>query len=172
MGFETVPGSDVTYGLIAFDADGAERPEESGLMSRALVERAVSTSVTDIFFFCHGWKGDIPAAKDQYGKWIGAFMRSDDRAAAASRLPGFQPLLIGLHWPSQPWGDEELGGGAFAAAGGAEALFAAYLQRLGDGPDIRGPLEVIFEEARRNAAPETLPPKVRQAYLDLNAALG
>ena len=33
----------------------------------------------------------------------------------------FRPLLIGLHWPSLPFGDEELSGGgaaSFAAAGG------------------------------------------------------
>jgi hypothetical protein len=88
MGFETIPGTDAVYGLISFDADGAERAEPSGLMSEALVKKAAAESITDVFFFCHGWKGDMPAAKDQYGKWMSAFMRSDDRRTASQVLPG------------------------------------------------------------------------------------
>lgn len=172
MGFESIPGTDLTYGLISYDTDGHERAEGPGLMSRALLQKVAAESATDVFFFCHGWKGDVPAAKEQYASWMGALLRSADRQAAPQKLPGFKPLLIGLHWPSLPWGDEELKTGSFAAAGGGEALLAAYLERLGNAPEIRKPLEVIFDEARHNAAPDKLPAPVRQAYLDLNRALG
>src|SRR5262245_31631327 len=114
MGFEVIPGTSITYGLISFDEEGRERLDGSSLMSARLLEQAASSPVTHIFFFCHGWKGDIPAARDQYHRWIGAFMSSPDRRRAAAMTPGFSPMLIGLHWPSQPWGDEELAGGAFA----------------------------------------------------------
>ena len=172
MGFETIPGSDVRYGLISFDADGQERKEGGRLFSDALVAQAAEQPITNVFFFCHGWKGDIPAARDQYNSWIGALMASPDRQQASQRFPGFNPLLIGLHWPSQPWGEEELTGGSFAAAAAGPALLEKYLERLGDRPEVRRPLEIIINEARQNAAPDSLPPHVRQAYLDLNDALG
>lgn len=173
MGFETIPGTDIQYGLISFDQDGLERPESSGLVSDAIIARASHEPITNIFFFCHGWKGDLPAAKAQYGLWLSALMASADRGKAASVFPGFSPLLVGLHWPSQPWGDEELAGGGFGAAAAAGGtLLQHYLDRLGDRPAVRQPLEVIINEARTNAAPDELPPHVRQAYLDLNAALG
>jgi hypothetical protein len=175
MSFELISGTDIEYGLISYDAEGKERPEGGKLMSDALVEKAKAEHVTNVFFFCHGWKGDVPAAKEQYELWIKAFATSDDKArAAADCFPGFKPLYIGLHWPSLPFGDEELGGGSFGAHGmtGPEVLLQAYLDRLGDRPAVRAPLEVIIEAARRGSAPDALPPEVRQAYLDLDAALG
>jgi hypothetical protein len=174
MGFETIPETDIQYGLISFDADGNERSEQSGLMSQALIRKAAAESITNVFFFCHGWQGDLPGAKDQYNRWLKAFMNSADRQQAARRFPQFRPLLIGLHWPSKPWGDEELRAGAFGVPGDAldpEALLRIYLDRLGDRPEIRQPLQIIID-ARHNAAPDELPPQVRQAYLDLNDALG
>jgi hypothetical protein len=175
MGFERIPGTDVEYGLISFDADGKERPEGGALMSQQLIEKVKRDAVTNVFFFCHGWKGDLPAARDQYNRWIGAFARAPERQRAATVFPDFAPLFIGLHWPSQPWGDEELGGGAFGApevAVSPDALLRSYLERLGDRPEIRRPLEIIINEARTNVAPEELSPQVRQAYVDLNQALG
>jgi hypothetical protein len=174
MGFEKIPNTDLTYGLISYDADGRERPEPDGLMTKKLLDRLANDGITNVFFFCHGWKGDLPAARDQYGRWIGALMQSADRQRAATVFPNFKPLLIGLHWPSLPWGDEELKGSQFAASAAAapQALLKAYLDRLGDRPDIREPLEIIIEEARRNAAPTELPPAIREAYLALNKALG
>src|SRR5687768_15139873 len=98
MGFEKIDGTDVSYGLVCFDLDGRERPEPSGLMSDTLVERASRDPITNVFFFCHGWKGDVPAARDQYNRWIGALMAAPDRAKASTLFPNFSPLLIGLHW--------------------------------------------------------------------------
>jgi hypothetical protein len=144
-------------------------------MSQQLIEKAKRDAVTNVFFFCHGWKGDLPAARDQYNRWIGAFARAPERQQAATIFPNFAPLFIGLHWPSQPWGDEEIGSGAFGApevAVSPDALLRSYLDRLGDRPEIRRPLEIIINEARTNIAPEELSPQVRQAYLDLNQALG
>jgi len=175
MGFERIPGTDIEYGLISFDADGKERPEGATLMSQQLVEKAKRDAVTNVFFFCHGWRGDLPAARDQYNRWIGAFDGAPERQRASTVFPNFSPLYIGLHWPSEPWGDEELSGDAFGApevAVSPDALLRSYLERLGDRPEIRRPLEIIINEARTNIAPEELSPQVRQAYLDLNQALG
>jgi hypothetical protein len=175
MPFETIPETNQQYGLISYDADGRERPEQSELMSQALIQRATNESVTNVFIFCHGWQGDFPGAKSQYDQWLKAFTHSNDYQIAAQRFPGFRPLFIGLHWPSKPWGDEEMRGGAFAPASGApgaEELLSLYLERLGNRPEIRQPLAIIINEARHNTAPEELPPNVHQAYLDLNDALG
>lgn len=174
MGFETISGTNLQYGLISFDADGAEVTEPGGLMSQRLIEKAKADKVTNIFFFCHGWKGDMPAAKEQYALWIKAFANSPDSANAATHFPNFRPLYIGLHWPSLPFGDEEVSTSSFAggAVPGAEALLARYLERLGDRPEIRKPLQIIIDEARRNSAPDELPAHIKKAYLDLNDALG
>ena len=58
-----------------------------------------------IFFFSHGWQGDVPAAIAQYNRWIKAL--TDLPADMATIGADFKPLWIGLHWPSLPWGDDE-----------------------------------------------------------------
>jgi hypothetical protein len=175
MGYHTIQNTGLKYCLIAFDGDGIERPESAGKFSQNLLEEISSQQITNVFFFSHGWKGDIPAAVEQYDSWIGALMTSPDVQRAQQVFPAFRPLLVGLHWPSLPWGNEEArSDGSFAAPGGPgpDQLLAEYLERLGDRPEIRGPLEIIFGEARRNMSPDSLPASVRQAYLDLNNALG
>jgi len=175
MGHHRIPGTDLQYGLIAYDGGGVERSEANGLFSKELIGEIEKGAVSDVFFFSHGWKGDIPAAIDQYDRWIGALVKSTDFAGARERLSPFHPLFIGLHWPSEPWGDEEArADGSFSAtrSNSGPDILAQYLARLGDTPEIRALLEVILLEARRNIAPASLPATVRQAYLDLNAALG
>ena len=62
-----------------------------------------------MFLTSHGWKGDVPAAIEQYDAWIGAMLKVEaDRATARQLRPEFMPLIVGLHWPSLPWGDEEI----------------------------------------------------------------
>lgn len=174
MGFERLPASDTYYGLISYDTDGRERPEATGLMSQRVLQKAIEDGVTDVFFFCHGWKGDQQSARDQYEKWITAFADSEDRQHVDSHFPGFKPMYIGLHWPSLPFGDEDLRASAFAAQGVAsiDSLLNGYVKKLGDRPEIREPLAVILDEARRNASPDELPEHIRQAYVSLNSALG
>lgn len=119
----------------------------------------------------------MPAAKDQYGRWMGALMASPDLARAAQIFPNFSPMLVGLHWPSQPWGDEDVGesGNSFGASAAGKSpsdLLAHLTSILGDAEQIVAPLKVIIEGARRNAGASTLQPEVRKAYKDLNDALG
>ncbi len=175
MSVETIPGTDLKYGLISFDSEGRERLEGAEAASSQLIARAASDKVSNVFFFCHGWQGDLPDAKDQYNRWMGALMRSSDRQRAESVFPSFKPLLIGLHWPSKPWGDEQLDpAGSFGSTApvSTDQLLRSYLDILGDRPAIRTQLQIIIDEARHNAAPDSLPAHVRQAYLDLNGALG
>jgi hypothetical protein len=174
MGFQTIPNTDISYGLISYNADGNEIPEAKELMSKRLVERIKTDSISNVFFFCHGWKGDQETATQQYDQWIRAFAESQDRQSASEVFPNFKPLYIGLHWPSLPFGDEEVRGDSFAAAGAPdpESLLKRYLGRLGSQNEIREPLKIIINEARRNAHPDELPAHIEKAYRDLNDALG
>jgi hypothetical protein len=177
--WRTIPGTDARYALVAFDAAGAERLDDrdggGGPFGDRVIAELTAARKTDIFLFSHGWKGDVPAAVDQYDRWIGALhARISDQAALAAKRPGYAPLYIGLHWPSQPFGDEEIGAGAsFAAAGvgSVDALINLYAKHLGDSPAVRAQLTIIFDEARRNAAAETLTPPAREAYIRLDAML-
>ncbi len=83
------------------------------MASRTAIERMADTknAVTDVFLIVHGWQGDVNAAIEQYDRWVRAMVAmAIDRERAENRRPGFSPLIVGLHWPSLPWGDEEIPG--------------------------------------------------------------
>src|SRR5687767_12439621 len=143
MPFLTIPGTDERYALISFDKNGAERTDDpdGGLFSARILTQVRQDPPSHVFFFSHGWKGDLEAAKDQYDRWIKAMLdRTADRAALGA---GFKPLWIGLHWPSLPFGDETFGGDSFDLEDGAAeamspaALVETYLDRLGLDDDAR-----------------------------------
>ncbi len=175
MPIEKVPGTDLHYYLMAFDAEGRERTDDpDGLMSRRALGELEQQPITDVFVLSHGWQGDVPAARDQYNRWIAAMAGLDaDVQRLRDRRPGFRPLLLGLHWPSLPWGDEELGGGtsfSFDAptASPVEETIDRYAERISASSTAREALAVVFEAARQNVAPDTLSPAVRAAYEILN----
>jgi hypothetical protein len=79
-------------------------------MSQRVVNALEELPVTDVFVMSHGWRADVPSAKRQYAAWIGAMLAcTDDLARMRATRPDFRPLLAGLHWPSEPFGTEELG---------------------------------------------------------------
>jgi hypothetical protein len=130
MPVRSIAGTDLAYALVIFDEKGNERPEPDGtFLSETLAQRIADPArpVTDVFFTAHGWQGDVPAAIAQFDRWIAAVAgQQADRAAAEKRPGGFAPLIIGLHWPSLPFGDEKPPAGAPAvlsadAAGGPAA---------------------------------------------------
>jgi hypothetical protein len=191
MPIRTVAGTGLTYHLIAFDRDGRERSDDpDGTMGRRAAQTLTDEPVTDVFIFSHGWQGDVPSAVGQYDAWIGTMAAAQADVERARRVrPGFRPLLVGLHWPSLPWGEEDLGGwggasasfsleaaGAAAPAGGSSDPMAgwvdAYAARLGDTPETRAALETISAAAQADVAPPTLPPEVRRAVGVLNRAAG
>jgi hypothetical protein len=180
MPIEIVPESDLTYYLISYDSDGHERTNDpDGMMSVRASEELVTTPVTDVFLISHGWLGDIPWARHQYNTWIRAMDKcKTDKERIRQARPGFKPLLIGLHWPSLPWGEEELQGAAvsFEAPAGSpvEDLIEGYGGRIADTPAALRALRTIFTAAEQDVAPPTLPPEVQEAYavLDQEASLG
>ena len=189
MPLRTIPAVGLEYYLVCVDGAGAERTGDpdgvDGLLIRRVEEALAAQPYTDVFLISHGWMGDVPAAVRQYDRWIGAMAACEDDLDHARRVrPGFKPLLVGLHWPSLPFGDEEFAAGpdvSFAAppagAGAipsAPALVDAYADRIADTPAARDALETIFAAAAVDAAPPELPPEVAEAYrvLDREAGLG
>jgi len=188
MSIEHSPEHNIAYHLVCYDANGRERPGEHGMASDQLQAAARDEHPTDIFFFSHGWNADPKAALGQYGRWVDTMAaRTSDRDRLRARAGGFRPLLVGLHWPSKAWADEELGSMSYAAGGDPGAgesaagpgtgdpagqLVAEYADRIGGGPDSRDAIRKIVDSAMRDAAPPTLPGDVREAYRELDAILG
>ena len=169
MPIRRVPNTDVDYLLIAFDAEGRERAEPDGTMlsKTALARVADSRSgITDVFFTSHGWKGDVKAAIEQYDRWIGAMVALEaDRAYARERRTGFNPLIIGLHWPSLPWGDENLADAAEDQP--IEREVNDYAQRIADTPTARDAIRSILQTASTAASSATVPDAAKTAYATL-----
>jgi hypothetical protein len=175
MAIEKVPDTPLTYYLIAFDKDGRERNDDpdGGTLSTRMLADLAAQPVTDVFLISHGWKGDIPAAREQYNNWIRAMTQcpKDIERLRAIR-PGFRPMLIGIHWPSLPLGDEEFGGGSAAfgvtAMPTLEQLIEIYADRIADTPAARAAMKTIFESALADNEPVKLPDDVVAAYESLN----
>jgi hypothetical protein len=177
MPIETTPQSHFAYFLLAFDAQGNERTDDpDGRMSAKLIEALKRDPVTDLFILSHGWQGDVPGGREQYNNWIDAMAAcTADREEMKRARPGFHPTIIGLHWPSKAWGEEELGGGDGGVSFGLpttdplEALVDQYAERLDATTEMRVALKTILSSAMQEIAPDQLPPAVRDAYLVLNA---
>jgi hypothetical protein len=176
MPFRKLENLGLEYAIISFDANGKEVTNDpaGGTFSKTLLEKAKQDQPTDIFFFSHGWKGDFPAAVDQYDRWIGAMWKlEDDRKALGAKA---KPLFIGLHWPSLPWGDEKLPSGASFAESVAtpdiDAMFEPTVQHFGDTPEVRAALRVIFDAQKNDPGAVALPDEVEAAYHKLAEAIG
>src|SRR5215218_8927786 len=169
MPIEQIPGSDLRYYLVAFDGEGRERTDDpAGLMSQRVVSALQEQAVSDVFIMSHGWRADLPSAKRQYAAWIGAMLAcTADLARMRATRPDFHPLLIGLHWPSEPFGNEDLGAGmAFGASSDSDTkwLVDRYAERLVDTPTARAALETIIGTMAANPEPALLPNEVQAAY--------
>jgi hypothetical protein len=180
MPIQNIPGTSQQYHLISFDADGNERtddPQASDLASQRILRSLSNDSITDVFIASHGWKGDIPAAKEQYEKWFGALLgRTEDLERLRQARPQFKPLFIGLHWPSQPWGDESLSNAGISFStpvdSPVESLVDYYAERVADTPAARQAIRIIVMSALDEMAPAQMPPAVKAAYLTLNQEAG
>jgi hypothetical protein len=177
MPIVAVDGTDVSYHLIAFDAQGSERADDPGGRMSEVIEQALTPEVTDVFLFSHGWRGDLPASNQQYQRWVKAMYNcTADRQRIREVRPGFRSLLIGLHWPSEPFGEEDFQDVNFDVAGSGQldvnAALARWTDRLGvDGAGVAA-LTTILQAAADDPVPPQLPADVRNAYLTLNNSLG
>ena len=164
MGFHTIAGSDAVYGLIAFDADGNERPEQTGLMSQTLIDKAVvdfKLRMSSSSAMAGRATSALPSTSTTGGSTRSCAPATGN---ATQVFPGFKPLLIGLHWPSLPGATRRSGQLLRGRWRGTRRRSAAgkHISTLGDSPKIRKPLEMIFAEARRNMAPESCRIAIRE----------
>jgi len=169
MPLQKIDGTDLEYYLISFDEKGEERTEANGQLLSETVRKIAADAaarITDVFLISHGWKGDIPAAIEQYDRWVREMGKSANDIAAARRArDGFMPLVIGLHWPSLPWGDEKMpaGGGLLGVEEDEEV--SEYAERISNTLEARNAIRTILDAAQRaSATTDQLPEDVRQAY--------
>ncbi len=167
----SVPGTSLSYYLVAFDKRGNERAWSDGRFCSTKAEEELRQGqVTDVFIFSHGWMGDVAQAKIQYENWIGAMAECEsDIEAIRRKRPGFKPLLVGLHWPSLPYGDEELKAGANRVDDQPELNLIA--DRIADTPTSRRAIQIILSAANQ-PTPDQLPPNVINAFRTLQAEAG
>jgi len=190
MTIEQVPDHpELSYFLISYDKKGEERrddpdaAEHGGLLSETVRQAVRDEGITDVFFVSHGWKGDVPAAIRQYNDWIGAMAEcEEDRRKIRELRPGFNPLIVGLHWPSLPWGDEEqdddssvsfgmdIGDGE--AVDPIQKMVDEAAETTADSDRAKEALRTIFLAADDEIAPEHLPPAVVDAYNVLAEEMG
>lgn len=172
MALETVPETSLQYYLINYDSLGNERTEADGSKtSQTVLDVLAEEPITDVFIFSHGWQGDIPAAQTQYRRWIKAMAANPADPDKLSQLrPGFKPLLIGLHWPSLPWGNEIIQASSEAEA--IEALADHYADQIADNAESKATsksaLKTIFSEALDDMEPDELSDVTLEAYETLN----
>ncbi|HEX8200370.1 MAG TPA: hypothetical protein VF590_07780 [Isosphaeraceae bacterium] len=175
---ETVPGTELEYYLIAFDAKGRERDVTSGPMRWRAMQALRNRPITDVFLMCHGWMGDEFEARRRYNAWFEAMAscRADVAGMGQARA-GFLPLWIALYWPSRPWGDADPDAGAAPAGPTASESVEEVVQRcaaaIADTEEARRALRTIVAAAG-GSAPPRLPPEVVAAYhaLDRETGLG
>ena len=160
---------DHEYYLIPFDELSRERPWgkiKPTLSSQQAAKELASQPITDVFMFSHGWQGDMDAAYLQYERWVTAMAAcTADIAKMQQVRPGFRPLLIGVHWPSLPFGDEELRDAASAIAV-VDSRIDKYAKRIGDTPASRAALHTILA-ASEAEQPDRLSPQLIHAFRTL-----
>jgi hypothetical protein len=181
MPLRHIPNADppLTYQLIVFDDQGNERREPDGSLMSQKTLAAIEEGVSDIFVMSHGWLGDMDAALSQYDEWSKNLLSCRTDIEAIERWsPGFKPLLIGMHWPSKPFGNETMEGSFAALQTGAdwestlETAVQDWAERLGHSSEIENELRTILSALATEEDPEQLPMAVEDAYRRLNQTLG
>lgn len=98
-------GKTFPYYIVPFDKNGQC---EAPLTRKHLLDNLAGH--TDIFFFSHGWNNDWEVASARYAHFIDGYTRQ--RSALSLKVPdNYNPLLVGIFWPSQAlaWFDNETG---------------------------------------------------------------
>jgi hypothetical protein len=122
--FDIGGGKHADLYLLRFGSDGAlQSPQTAQLLRDSL------GGVTDVFVFSHGWNNTFDAASSNYERFIKGYM--EQRAQLNLPAPAnYQPVLVGVIWPSTsflfPWE----GGPQIAADSGVESARTEEMLRL------------------------------------------
>ncbi|MCE9555680.1 MAG: hypothetical protein K8T91_20210 [Planctomycetes bacterium] len=173
-GLRRIQYTTLSYHLIPYNSNGMERPWDDGeLVSSAVLKKLKAEPITDVFIFSHGWRGDYPDAIEQYDSWVKAMAACErDRRAVIAIRPDFQPLLVGLHWPSLPLGDETIRAVAKEKRAQSVRAEVEHLSKyFGNNWRVKEALTTIVQ-ADEEPAPEQMPKDVAAAFLMLNRDLG
>lgn len=138
------------YHFVALDSEGRERlgPDGEPASSHAAASLA-GGDFTDVFLFSHGWLNDVEVARRSYGRWLESMTRSRPSERLARVRSGFRPLLVGVHWPSKPWGNERLDGPGAQGPVPADPDPTDGLAWLAETPDSEAALQAILKIAQR-----------------------
>jgi hypothetical protein len=141
------------------------------LVSDVILHELKDQPITDVFIFSHGWRGDIDDAKEQYDSWVTAMAACDgDLQAMRKARPDFRPLLVGLHWPSLPFGNEKLKAyqaqGKITSEQQIQSEFDFYEKQFPNTPRVRAALRTI-RTAAQDPPPDELSEALSLAFKDL-----
>lgn len=172
MPIRNVPDTDLQYHLVCYDRRGRERCDDPDAPGGRLCSEVLATldrqPLSDVFVFSHGWLGDVPGAIRGYDRWLGAMVGcEEDLRLLRQARPDFHPLLIGLHWPSMPFGNEDLTAEVSFGSpslGGSGDLIGEAAAGIADSSEARQALETILAAAIEDKAPEDMPQTVIDAY--------
>lgn len=100
--------------FLTYESDGTEfvPTKNTGFntsadMFRMLEAAGAEHPYTDVFIVSHGWLTTSAAAIASYGQWINLVVAQRNAHRVAETRPGYNPLVICVHWPSDPkdqWG--------------------------------------------------------------------
>ncbi len=70
----------------------------------AIIDALVSSPkpVTDLWIFAYGWNNDLKSGTQTYDNWIARMREAQQRLV---KDPGYNPLFVGIYWPSKAWDD-------------------------------------------------------------------
>ena len=172
-GLRTVPNTSLSYFIVPYNENGNERKRTNGtVVSGDILRELKDRPITDVFIFCHGWLCDIDDAKTQYDSWVKAMMTKcgGDLRAMRKARPNFRPLLVGLHWPSRPSGNETLRAtraqGKITKEQHIQSEVDFYAKQIVDTPRARAALRKILTAAQ-DPPPKELPKELSRAFMAL-----
>lgn len=96
-----IDGATMPTWIIRFDERGQCT---SPLTAQALCDHLASQPYSDILLFSHGWNTDFSGAVALYRDFLAAFRQ----VCASHPLPAFNPIFVGITWPSA-WFAEDPG---------------------------------------------------------------
>lgn len=172
MTLRNLRDSDLQYHLISYDTKGVERTDDPDAINGRLSEDVFATldkePISDVFIFSHGWLNDFEGAIKSYNQWIGAMLQCEhDLQAMRQARPRFNPLLIGIHWRSRPFGNEDLNSDVSFGVSTDDPfadLIDEAAESIADTPKARAALQIILASAADDLVPDEMPQEVIDAY--------